>query len=199
MKIMRGRTAVFLMLGSMACASSSTSSSGTANPAPEAASDSAGATPGIPVVIDNQNINDLNIYLDPEQRRTHAGRSRRSNGQEDEPDDPGVGHAGERADDPRRRSRGRRVNRSAPRPPSCPAASACTGRSDPTSRCRLRRPGNRVAARAARGLCRRRAPERSDKRCGRTRLPSARRRPRAPSLRYGRLMLCLRMILRRLA
>jgi len=75
MKIMRGRTAIFLMLGTMACASSSTSSSGTAKPAPEAASDSGGATSGIPVVVDNQNITDLNIYLVKGGGRILVGRA----------------------------------------------------------------------------------------------------------------------------
>ena len=75
MKIMRGRTGVFLMLGGLACASSSTSSSGTAKPAPAAASDTAGATSGIPVVVDNLNVTDLNIFLIKNGARILVGRA----------------------------------------------------------------------------------------------------------------------------
>ena len=75
MRILRGRAAVFLVFGTMACASSSTSSAGTAKPAPEASADSAGATSGIPVVVDNQNITDLNIYLIKGGGRILVGRA----------------------------------------------------------------------------------------------------------------------------
>jgi hypothetical protein len=74
MKDMRGRTGIFLLLATAACAGSSTSS-GTSQPAPDAASESAGAAAGIPVVIDNQNITDLNIYLVKGGGRVLVGRA----------------------------------------------------------------------------------------------------------------------------
>lgn len=60
MRNMPARLSVFLILA--ACAGSSTSSEGAA-PAPAADSGAAGASSGMQVVIDNQNINDVNVYL----------------------------------------------------------------------------------------------------------------------------------------
>jgi hypothetical protein len=62
MRDLRAGISVFLMLAAAACAASNTSSEA-AGPAPAGGADSARASTSIPVVIDNQNISDMNIYL----------------------------------------------------------------------------------------------------------------------------------------
>jgi hypothetical protein len=52
--------AVFLMLAAAACASHAPDEAG---PAPMSRADSAGDSTGLQVRVDNQNINDMNIYL----------------------------------------------------------------------------------------------------------------------------------------
>jgi hypothetical protein len=65
MRDRRARLAVAFLMWTAACARSSTSS-GEAGPAPSA---------GLQVVIDNQNINDLNIYLLSGGSRVLVGRA----------------------------------------------------------------------------------------------------------------------------
>jgi hypothetical protein len=62
MRDLRAGISVFLTLAAAACAASKTSSEA-AGPAPAGGADSARASNGIQVVIDNQNISDMNIYL----------------------------------------------------------------------------------------------------------------------------------------
>ena len=62
MKTARAGMGVFLMLWGTACAGSSTSSNA-AGPAPAAGEDSAGVSTGMQVVVDNQNFNDMNVYV----------------------------------------------------------------------------------------------------------------------------------------
>ena len=57
---LRAGMAVFLMLAAAACASHAPDEAG---PAPLSRADSAGASTGLQVQIDNQNINDMSIYL----------------------------------------------------------------------------------------------------------------------------------------
>jgi hypothetical protein len=60
MKGLRAGMAVFLMLAAAACASHAPDEAG---PAPMSRADSAGDSTGLQVRVDNQNINDMNIYL----------------------------------------------------------------------------------------------------------------------------------------
>jgi len=60
MKRLRAGMAVFLMLAAAACASHAPDEAG---PAPMSRADSAGDSTGLQVRVDNQNINDMNIYL----------------------------------------------------------------------------------------------------------------------------------------
>ena len=60
MKDLRAGMAVFLMLGAAACATHAPDEAG---PAPLSRADSAGVSTGLQVVIDNQNISDMSIYL----------------------------------------------------------------------------------------------------------------------------------------
>jgi hypothetical protein len=60
MKGLRAGMAVFLMLAAAACASHAPDEVG---PAPMSRADSAGDSTGLQVRVDNQNINDMNIYL----------------------------------------------------------------------------------------------------------------------------------------
>ena len=60
MKELRAGMAVFLMLAAAACASHAPDEAG---PAPISRADSAEASTGLQVQVDNQNINDMNIYL----------------------------------------------------------------------------------------------------------------------------------------
>ncbi len=62
MRGLRAGISVSLMLAAAACAASNTSSEA-AGPAPAGGTDSARASTGIEVEIDNQNISDMNIYL----------------------------------------------------------------------------------------------------------------------------------------
>jgi hypothetical protein len=60
MKDLRAGMAVFLMLAAAACASHTPAEAG---PAPVSRADSAHDSTGLQVQIDNQNINDMSIYL----------------------------------------------------------------------------------------------------------------------------------------
>jgi hypothetical protein len=60
MKELRTGMAVFLMLAAAGCASHAP---GEAGPAPISRADSARDSTGLQVQVDNQNINDMNIYL----------------------------------------------------------------------------------------------------------------------------------------
>jgi len=60
MKELRAGMAVFLLLAAAACASHAPDEAG---PPPISRADSAEASTGLQVQVDNQNINDMNIYL----------------------------------------------------------------------------------------------------------------------------------------
>ena len=74
MRDLRAGIGVFLMLAAVGCTASSTSSDA-AGPAPAGSADSARASTGIEVQIDNQNFNDMNIYLLKGGARTLIGRA----------------------------------------------------------------------------------------------------------------------------
>ena len=72
MKELRAGMAVFLMLAAAGCASHARDEAG---PAPISRADSAEASTGLQVQVDNQNINDMNIYLVRTGARFLVGRA----------------------------------------------------------------------------------------------------------------------------
>ena len=74
MAYMHARAGILFLLVTAACAGSS--SSGTSQAGPEAAPPDAESAAGLPVVVDNQNINDVNIYLIRGGGRVLVGRAR---------------------------------------------------------------------------------------------------------------------------
>ena len=62
MRVLRAGISMFVMLSAAACAASHQSAEAT-GPVPASGADSAQASQGIQVQIDNQNFSDMNIYL----------------------------------------------------------------------------------------------------------------------------------------
>lgn len=74
MRDLRAGISVMLMVAAVGCAASNTSSDA-AGPAPAERADSMRASTGIEVQIDNQNFNDMNIYLLKGGARSLIGRA----------------------------------------------------------------------------------------------------------------------------